>query len=62
MLFKDEADSCRQKANDYIGRPEAPFLLKVARAFDELAISEHASANIRLAPRDDKRFTSRLDA
>jgi hypothetical protein len=44
MLFKEEADSCRRKANEYIGRPEAPFLLNVARAFDELAISADSAA------------------
>jgi hypothetical protein len=39
MFFKDQADSCRRQANEFAGRPEAPFLLSVARAFDELAIS-----------------------
>jgi hypothetical protein len=42
MLFKDEADSCRREAAAYRGKPEAPFLLRVARAFDELAIDEAA--------------------
>jgi hypothetical protein len=37
MIFKEQADSCRRQANDFLGRPEAPFLLSVARAFDELA-------------------------
>jgi hypothetical protein len=36
MLFKDEADNCRREAAAYRGKPEAPFLLRVARAFDEL--------------------------
>lgn len=62
MLFKEEADSCRRKANEYVGRPEAPFLLKVAHAFDELATSEHASANARLAPLDGGQFAARIDA
>lgn len=44
MLFKEEADSCRRKANEYIGRPEAPFLLKVASAFDELAVRTDSTA------------------
>jgi hypothetical protein len=37
MVFKEQAESCRRQADDFIGRPEAPFLLSVARAFDELA-------------------------
>lgn len=44
MLFKEEADSCRRKASEFAGRPEAPFLLRVARAFDELAISDDSGA------------------
>jgi hypothetical protein len=47
MLFKEEADSCRRKANEYIGRPEAPFLLNVARVFDELAVQTDSTAFIR---------------
>jgi len=39
MLFKEQAESCRRQANQYAGRPEAPFLLRVAQAFDELATS-----------------------
>jgi hypothetical protein len=38
MMFKEQAENCRQQANDFAGRPEAPFLLRVASAFDELAI------------------------
>ena len=37
MVFKEQAESCRRQAVDFLGRPEAPFLLSVARAFDELA-------------------------
>ena len=37
MFFKAEAENCRQQALAYLGRPEGPFLLRVARAFDELA-------------------------
>lgn len=62
MLFKEEADSCRRKATEYIGRPEAPFLLNVARAFDDLAMNEHAIATVRLEPRDSGRFSSRIEA
>jgi len=43
MLFKEQAESCRRQANQYAGRPEAPFLLRVAQAFDELAVSTDPS-------------------
>ena len=38
MMFKEQAENCRQQASDFAGRPEAPFLLRVASAFDELAL------------------------
>ena len=38
MFFTEEAEKCRSQALAYIGKPEAPFLLRVARAFDKLAI------------------------
>ena len=38
MMFKEQAEKCRKQADEFAGRPEAPFLLKVARAFDELEI------------------------
>lgn len=33
----DEAEDCRRQACSYLGRPEAPFLLRVAREFERLA-------------------------
>ena len=36
----DEARKCRNLAQRYDGRPEQPFLLKAAVAFDELAREE----------------------
>lgn len=42
MLFRDEAETCRRQAAAYKGRPERPFLLQVARAFDELAVLDTA--------------------
>ena len=33
----NEAEVCRRKALSYLGKPEAPFLLRVAREFDRLA-------------------------
>jgi hypothetical protein len=38
MMFKQQAENCRRQANEFAGRPEAPFLLSVAEMFDELAI------------------------
>jgi hypothetical protein len=35
--FAAEAAACRNKAQDYVGRPERPFLLSLANAFQELA-------------------------
>jgi hypothetical protein len=35
--LRDEAEQCRQRALSYLGKPEAPFLLRVAREFDRLA-------------------------
>jgi hypothetical protein len=38
MMFKEQADKCRQQASEFAGKPEAPFLLRVASAFDDLAV------------------------
>jgi hypothetical protein len=35
--FIAEAENCRRQAADFVGRPERPFLLGVANAFEELA-------------------------
>lgn len=40
LSFHEEADDCRRKALTYVGRPEAPFLLKIAKAFDELSLED----------------------
>ena len=37
IVLEEEAENCRQKALAYLGRPEAPFLLRVARGFEQLA-------------------------
>jgi hypothetical protein len=47
MMFKEQAEKCRKQATEFAGRPEAPFLLRVASAFDELAIDPHAVAGHR---------------
>jgi hypothetical protein len=33
-----EAATCRETAKKFVGKPEAPFLLQMANAFDELAL------------------------
>jgi len=43
MFFKAEAENCRQQALGYLRRPEGPFLLSVARAFDKLADTQVGS-------------------
>jgi hypothetical protein len=35
--LQQEAETCRQRALAYLGRPEGSFLLHVAREFDRLA-------------------------
>ena len=37
----EEAHGCRRQALAYVGKPEAPFLLKVADAFEHLAFKAH---------------------
>jgi hypothetical protein len=37
MMFREQAEKCRRQAGEFVGRPEAPFLLRVATAFDDLA-------------------------
>lgn len=44
MMFKEQADKCRKQANEFAGRPEAPFLLRVASAFDELEMDSATAA------------------
>jgi hypothetical protein len=52
MFFSEEAEKCRSQALAYIGKPEAPFLLRVARAFDKLAVDKPAPPVRREAPAD----------
>lgn len=58
MLFKEQAESCRRQATQYVGRPEAPFLLRVASAFDELATKVDPSA----IPQGNRREAAALRA
>jgi hypothetical protein len=36
--LEKEAAACRQLAQRYVGKPEEPFLLRIASAFEELAL------------------------
>jgi hypothetical protein len=36
--LQKEAEICRRLATHYVGRPEEPFLLKIAGAMEELAL------------------------
>ena len=50
MVFREQAEHCRRQANEFAGRPEAPFLLSVATAFDELAIEADSRLIIAARP------------
>jgi hypothetical protein len=45
--FEEAADRCRQMALEYLSRPEAPFLLRVAREFDRLQRTSRSAVNAR---------------
>jgi hypothetical protein len=36
-MLEEEAELCRQRALAYLGRPEATFLLRLAREYEALA-------------------------
>ena len=44
MFLLQEAEKCRREAAAFRGKPEAPFLLNIARAFEELASRGQSSA------------------
>jgi hypothetical protein len=58
MMFKEQAEKCRRQACEFAGRPEAPFLLRVATAFDELAVE----ADARLITARQPQSAARLNA
>jgi hypothetical protein len=39
----EEAEDCRRKALSYLGRPEAPFLLRLARELERLASGQRGA-------------------
>ena len=45
--LQKEAEECRRKAVCYLGKPEAPFLLQIAREFDRLAEDDTSPARRR---------------
>ena len=45
----NEAETCRQRAKEFAGRPEQPFLLRLADAFDELASIDEPQARLEQA-------------
>jgi len=44
MLLSEEARNCRLQAKRLAGKAEAPILLHLAEAFEELAIKEQSRA------------------
>ena len=51
MDYSKEAEACRREALRYLGKPEAPFLLRVARAFDDLDRSSASDDALKRRPR-----------
>ena len=46
MLLFQEARNCRVEAERFAGRAEAPFLLHLAEAFEELAVKEQTRGKL----------------
>ena len=38
--FAEEAAKCRAQADEFEGRPEQPFLLRLSQAFEDLAMKQ----------------------
>jgi hypothetical protein len=57
MIFKEQAEKCRRQASEFAGRPEAPFLLSVASAFDRLAVDPGAVAAAENGRATEGRYT-----
>ena len=52
----EEAENCRHRAISYLGMPEAMFLLRVAKAFEELDAEKRGVDRAAVAP--DPRLAS----
>jgi hypothetical protein len=46
MLLFEEARNCRVDAERFAGKAEAPFLLHLAEAFEELAVKEQTRGEL----------------
>jgi hypothetical protein len=46
QALASEAKQCRKLAPEFSGRPEQPFLLKLAAAFEELAVDERRRSRV----------------
>lgn len=57
LTLSEEAETCRRKALAYLGCPEAPFLLSIAKAFDDMAYGRLTTK--RTAVPDDPRSDGR---
>jgi hypothetical protein len=38
ICLQEEAASCRRMSREFVGRPEEPFLLRLASTMDQLAL------------------------
>lgn len=38
--FAEEAAKCRAQADEFAGKPEQPFLLRLSEAFEDLALQD----------------------
>ena len=47
----EEAENCRRQALAYLGRPEAGFLLRLARGFEQLAAQARSNRANDFSPR-----------
>ena len=50
MLLVEEAQNCRREAQRMAGKPEAPFLLHLAEAFEDLASKRYEERAAQDAP------------
>ena len=51
MLLVEEARTCRLEAQRLAGKPEAPILLHLAEAFEELAVRKEGALPAHLSVR-----------
>jgi len=44
--MREEAENCRRQALTYVGQPEAPFLLRIAEAFEDLLADQRPKTKL----------------